>query len=66
MEKLYIQTEDGVREYTAEEYAINELDKKAEAAALAAIAAAEAKKIAALAKLEALGLDADDLKALGL
>lgn len=29
-------------------------------------AAAEAKKIAALAKLEALGLTADDLKALGL
>jgi hypothetical protein len=30
MEKLFIQTEDGVREYTAEEYALNELDKQAE------------------------------------
>lgn len=30
MEQLFIQTEDGVREYTAEEYAINEADKQAE------------------------------------
>ena len=30
MEKLFIQTEDGIREYTAEEYAINEADKQAE------------------------------------
>lgn len=65
-EKLYIQTEDGVREYTEEEYAINELDKEAEKLALQLRAEAEAKRLAALAKLEALGLTAEDLKAIGL
>ncbi len=29
MEKLFIQTDGGIREYTAEEYALNELDKQA-------------------------------------
>ena len=66
MEKLFIQTEDGVREYTAEEYAQNKLDKEAENLYLESIAAAKVKRIAALEKLKELGLDADDLKALGL
>jgi adenylylsulfate kinase-like enzyme len=61
---------DTLREYTEAEYAQNELDKqelariKAEQAEVEATAAA--KKAAAEAKLEALGLTADDLKALGL
>lgn len=66
MEKLFIQTEDGVREYTAEEYAQNKLDKEAENLYLESLEVAKAKRIAALAKLEALGLDLDDLEALGL
>ena len=70
MEKLLKQIGDEVREYTAEEYAQNELDKQ-ELARLAAEQAeheaeAAAKKAAAEAKLEALGLTAEDLKALGL
>jgi hypothetical protein len=58
------------REYTEEEYAQNAKDIadalaiKAEEDAL--MASAQAKRQAALAKLEALGLEEDDLKALGL
>jgi hypothetical protein len=70
MEKLFKQIGDEVREYTDEEYAQNELDKQ-ESARIAAERAelqaeADAKKTAAEAKLAALGLTAEDLKALGL
>ena len=70
MEKLFKQIGDEVREYTADEYAQNELDKQ-ELARLAAEKAeleakAAAKKAPAEAKLAALGLAADDLNALGL
>jgi len=55
---------------TAEEIALLEQSRQATAAENAALAAAEAAaeaaKEAAHAKLEALGLTADDLKALGL
>ena len=30
MEKLFIQTDNGIREYTAEEYALNQLDRQVE------------------------------------
>lgn len=54
------------RDYTTEE--IKQIEAaQAEAKIKAqAIVEAEAKRFAALAKLEALGLDEDDLKALGL
>ena len=61
---------DTLREYTEAEYAQNELDKqelariKAEQAEVEATAAA--KRAAAEAKLEALGLTPEDLKALGI
>ena len=66
MDKLFKQIGDEVMEYTAEDYAQREKDlidlqKQAEQDALRA-----AKKASATAKLEALGLTADDLKALGL
>jgi hypothetical protein len=51
MEKLFIQTEDGVREYTAEEYALNELDKQAEELAKQLIEQNKIKKEQLLAKL---------------
>jgi hypothetical protein len=54
------------REFTPEEYAQAEIDEANWQAELEAKAQIEAKRIAALAKLEALGLDEDDLKALGL
>ena len=58
------------REMTDAEFAQYELDiANAEAAKVAreqAEAEAQAKRLAAIAKLEALGLDEDDLKALGL
>jgi adenylylsulfate kinase-like enzyme len=61
---------DALREYTEAEYAQNELDKqelariKAEQAEVEATAAA--KRASAEAKLEALGLTPEDLKALGI
>jgi hypothetical protein len=70
MEKLYKQIDNEVFEYTEEDYARYELDKaEAEARAqLEATKKAEAKlaREAAEAKLAALGLTTDDLKALGL
>ena len=65
-EKLYHQEGDEVREYIEAEYAQVETDK-IEAKKMADIEAQkEADKATATAKLEALGLTADDLKALGL
>ena len=66
MDKLFKQIGDEVMEYTAEDYAQREKDlidlqKQAEEDA-----ARQAAKEAAQAKLAALGLTADDLKALGL
>lgn len=54
------------RDMTATELAQWETDKAETKAKAEAVAQAEANKASALAKLEALGLDADDLKALGL
>lgn len=50
---------------TVEEIALIEESKKATALQKAAVAAAEAAKDTAIAKLAALGLDLDDLKSLG-
>jgi len=64
-----VNTETGeeiVRDANAEELAQMEKDAASYAAELVAKAEAEAKKAAAEAKLAALGLTADDLKALGL
>jgi hypothetical protein len=58
--------EEIVRDANAEELAQMEKDAATYAAGLIAKAEAEAKKAAAEAKLAALGLTADDLKALGL
>lgn len=58
--------EEITRDANAEELAQIEKDAASWAAELVAKAEAEAKKAAAEAKLAALGLDADDLKALGL
>ncbi len=58
--------EEIVRDANAEELAQMEIDAAHYAADLVAKAEAEAKKAAAEAKLAALGLTADDLKALGL
>ncbi len=55
-----------VREMTEEEIEQFEADKAAIEAKRAAVAAAELAKEAAQAKLAALGLTTDDLKALGL
>jgi len=54
------------REMNAQELAQLEADKAKAAIKAQELAEAEAKRLSALAKLEALGLDADDLKALGL
>ena len=54
------------REMTDEEIAIYEADQRAEELQQEATAKAAAKKAAAEAKLAALGLTADDLRALGL
>ena len=54
------------REMNAEELLAYEKNMASIAAEKQAIAEAEAKRSAALTKLEALGLDEDDLKALGL
>jgi len=64
--KKYKLDGDVEREYTAEEYAQAEIDEANWQAELEAKAQVEAKRLAALAKLEALGLDENDLKALGL
>jgi len=64
-----VNTETGeeiVRDANAEELAQMEKDAASYAAELVAKAEAEAKKASAEAKLAALGLTADDLKALGL
>jgi hypothetical protein len=58
--------EEIVRDANAEELAQMEKDAASYAAELVAKAEAEAKKAAAEAKLAALGLTAEDLKALGL
>ena len=54
------------REMTSDELAQWETEKAISEARAQELAQAEAKKTAALAKLEALGLDADEVKALGL
>jgi len=54
------------RDFTAEELAQYELDKAASDAMRAKLAEEEIKREAALSKLAALGLTADDFKALGL
>jgi hypothetical protein len=58
--------EEIVREMNDEEYANYQSDVARYEAKIAAQAQAEAAKIAATAKLAALGLTTDDLKALGL
>lgn len=69
-EKLFRQVGDVVTEYTPEEYEqhYNDLEEQRlkKEAEEKAKAEAEEKKAIAEAKLEALGLTADDLKALGL
>lgn len=54
------------RDFTPEEIAQIEADKKAAAQAEKDRKAAEARRQAAIAKLTALGLDVEDLQALGL
>lgn len=70
MIKKYKLDGDVHRELTSEEYAQAEIDEANYLQRLAEKAQAEAeataKREAALAKLQALGLDEDDLKALGL
>jgi len=66
MSKKYKLDGDVQREYTAEEYAQAEIDEANWQAELTAKAQAQAKRLAALTKLEALGLTEDDLTALGL
>ena len=66
MEKLYKQIGDEVIEYTEAEYAQAEMDKAEQIKVDAQIAQKEADKQSAQAKLAALGLTTDDLKALGL
>lgn len=66
MTKLYKQIGDEVIEYTPEEYAQQKLDEEDSLRLKAEDEAKAAVKEAAKAKLAALGLTADDLKALGL
>jgi len=70
MEKLFKQDGEITREYTEDEYAQHALDVAEYNANIAKmeaeLAAATAAKAAAEAKLTALGLTEDDLKALGL
>ena len=62
-----IQTgEETMRPYTTDEIAVVEAEIAKTQARLAEQATAEAERESALAKLAALGLTADDLKALGL
>ena len=66
MQKPLIQIDDEIREMNEDEYKAHlENVAKFEASEKAKLEA-EAKKIAALNKLEALGLDLDDLKAIGI
>lgn len=58
--------EESFRDYTAEEIAQVEAAKALIEKENEILAAKEAKRLAALSKLEALGLDENDLKALGL
>ena len=60
-----IQIDDEIRDATAEEIEIIEANQAEIAAKEAEIAAKEELKKAGLAKLTALGLDIDELKALG-
>lgn len=66
MTKLLTQIGDEVREFTAEELKQYKADQAEQEAILVAKAEAQAAKEAAQAKLAALGLTEDDLKALGL
>ena len=66
MEKLFKQIGDQIIEYTEAEYAQAEMDKAQQIKLDAEAAKKVAEKTAAQAKLEALGLTTDDLKALGL
>jgi len=61
MEQLFIQTEDGVREYTEEEYAINKLDKEVEKLDIQYREKLKTDKAALLAKM---GITADEAKLL--
>ena len=63
---MKIQIDDLVREATAEEIAAIEKTQADRLAEIEAEKQAEANKAAAAAKLAALGLTVDDLKALGL
>lgn len=63
---MKIQIDDLVREATAEEIAAIEKTQADRLAEIEAEKEAEANKAAAAAKLAALGLTSDDLKALGL
>jgi hypothetical protein len=65
MTKLFKQVGDEVIEYTEAEYAQAELDQIAAKQFADKIKADQAAREAAIAKLAALGLDLDDLKALG-
>jgi hypothetical protein len=66
MEKLLTQIGDEVRELTAEEIEQYRADQAEQAALAAEKQSAQEAKEAAQAKLTALGLTLDDLKALGL
>jgi hypothetical protein len=66
MEKLFKQIGDQVIEYTEAEYAQAEIDKIENAKVEAEMALKVAAKTAAEAKLAALGLTTEDLKALGI
>ena len=66
MTKLFKQIGEEVVEYTAEEYAQQAADEQAALVWKAEEDARKAAKVAAQAKLEALGLTTEDLKALGL
>lgn len=66
MSKLYTQIGDEVRELTAAELSQYEADQAEQATLAAEKQAAQEAKEAAQAKLTALGLTIDDLKALGL
>lgn len=65
MTKLFKQIGDEVIEYTEAEYAQAELDAIAAKQFADKVKADQAARDAAIAKLAALGLDLDDLKALG-
>ena len=66
MTKLFKQVGDEIMEYTEADYAQAEIDKIEAKKFADKIKAEQAAKDAAIAKLTALGLTTDDLKALGL